>query len=764
MARLPGKGAPRGGNRLRLGRGRRAFAIGAALPLAVAGAAIACAGYVDQRAETIAARERLARTTAEDVRRFVADRLHVLRAVAAAPPVRAADHVGTSAYLADVDPRARGFPGGLSWIDRAGRLGAISAPGLPGAPAYDLGERDYVRAVLRTGRPFVAAGRATDGTETAPSVTMAVPGTDPSGQPTGVVAGTIRADALTPLLRGAPSGTAVHVLDRRGQVLADGASGPRGQAAAGDPARVERLRSRGAGVDRDVVGLDGRPGRLLAFAAVPSADWLVVVEEPMAAALRPARRQLAARLTAVFGLVALTGVGLRRRARRLVAAEDRARRVRDRQARLAAERAALHARAEAARSDPNGARERTRLLADVGAALDGAAETPVRMTALLDALVPRLADAAVVEHVGAGATDALLPPDLADPRPTFAVRALNSDREALLRELWRQGAAVGGLGGSQLTVPLRAHGRHCGSLVLMRTDGRGAAYSEDEADLARDIAARAGAALADARLHERIRHLGVGLQHALLPATLQVVDGVRVDACYRPPLRHAPVGGDWYDAFALPDGRQALVVGDVAGRGLVAAAVMGALRTAVRAVAVGSDGPRQVLQRLDSAIAGVEAARLATLVYVELEPVDGRLDYACAGHPPPLLLPPLAGPWFLEGGRSAPLGVPGVGREQASGMLPAGSTLLLYTDGLVARRNETVDVGQRRLARVAAERRSGTDAADAGTTGLVTAMLEGQPRHDDDACLLSVSRVAVPRPSGPEACPPAQRSGAPGPG
>lgn len=183
------------------------------------------------------------------------------------------------------------------------------------------------------------------------------------------------------------------------------------------------------------------------------------------------------------------------------------------------------------------------------------------------------------------------------------------------------------------------------------------------------------------------------LQRSLLPDRLPVVPGVVFASRYLPGGSGLQVGGDWYDVVVLPRGRIALTVGDVVGRGIGAAAAMGQLRTAIRAYALEGPTPAAMLERMSRLVAQVEAAQMATLVYAVLDPESETLAYACAGHPPPLLLGPDGSATFLEGGRSLPLGVATGPRVEAVTTIEAGSTLILYTDGLVERRGHAVDDG-----------------------------------------------------------------------
>ena len=291
-------------------------------------------------------------------------------------------------------------------------------------------------------------------------------------------------------------------------------------------------------------------------------------------------------------------------------------------------------------------------------------------------------------------------------------------------------------GGDSVVLPLLARGRAIGALTLVPgRDGRRGAVVEPE--IAREIAARAAIQLDNALIYERERDASHALQLGLLGGGIAPFDGLAVSATYRAGTELLEIGGDWHDAFHLPDGGVALVVGDVVGHGLDAAVTMARLRGAVAALAQ-SGGPGPLLERLDEFIENVPAAMAATLAYVELGP-EGAVRYACAGHPPPLVVSADGETRFLWGGRSAPLGsVFGRARNEAEDRLDEGETLFLYTDGLIERRSESLEVGFGRLAKTAALL---THAGDGLADELSDALLEGH-RQDDDVCVLAVHRVA----------------------
>ena len=235
-------------------------------------------------------------------------------------------------------------------------------------------------------------------------------------------------------------------------------------------------------------------------------------------------------------------------------------------------------------------------------------------------------------------------------------------------------------------------------------------------------------------VYQREHKIAETLQRSLLPERLPQIDGVEMAARYLPGARGAAVGGDWYDVLERPDGRVALVVGDVVGHGLRAAATMGQLRNAFRAYGLVESSPAEVVARINRLVmSGVEDA-MATVVYLVLDRETGEVSFSAAGHPPPLVLAP-DGPHFLEGGRSVPIGAadPAVFRE-ASAVLPPGSTLLLYTDGLVERRDVGLEERLGQLAEVAGAAGEDLDALCDRVIELVLG--EGEP--GDDVALLAV--------------------------
>ncbi len=241
------------------------------------------------------------------------------------------------------------------------------------------------------------------------------------------------------------------------------------------------------------------------------------------------------------------------------------------------------------------------------------------------------------------------------------------------------------------------------------------------------------------RARRREQEIAQLLQRSLLAGNPPFSEDVCVEVFYRPAQAGHEVGGDWHDAFWLDDEQTtaALVVGDVVGRGIEAAAVMGQLRSALRALASTGLAPGPLLDALDGFVARHRVGRMATVAYAQADVVSGELLYACAGHPPPILLTPQAPARALWEGRSVPLDSVALRgpRRQGAARLARGGTLLLYTDGLVERREQSLDVGLEHLL-AEASRHAGDDIAGM-LTSVVRAMNDD---HGDDLCLLAAHR------------------------
>ncbi|SDE22832.1 SpoIIE family protein phosphatase [Nocardioides lianchengensis] len=302
-----------------------------------------------------------------------------------------------------------------------------------------------------------------------------------------------------------------------------------------------------------------------------------------------------------------------------------------------------------------------------------------------------------------------------------------------------------------VVVPLRGRARTVGLLSVFR-DRRLGTYTSDDLDLLTEVAVRAGSALDNARAFSQQQDLALGLQRSMLTAPPQP-EHLQVAVRYEPAAESAQVGGDWYDAFQQPDGSTSLVIGDVVGHDTAAAAAMGQVRSLLRGIAVTTgEGPAGVLRRVDGAIQTLQVETTATAVVARLEQTDAERDtgtmrfrWSNAGHPPPLVaMPPTGRPddpvevWPLWAATSQLLlGLhPDTERDESVVALPRGATVLLYTDGLVEHRGQSLDEGlaamQALLARLVADDVPLEELCDRLLRGLLPEL------PDDDVALVAV--------------------------
>jgi phosphoserine phosphatase RsbU/P len=279
---------------------------------------------------------------------------------------------------------------------------------------------------------------------------------------------------------------------------------------------------------------------------------------------------------------------------------------------------------------------------------------------------------------------------------------------------------------SLMGAPLRADGAVIGVLHV-GTLGSRVFTSEDAGllQLAADRAAMAVQALT-ARLD---RAAAAALQRSLVPSALPAVPGMDMAARYVPGSGN--VGGDWYDVFILPSGSICAVIGDVTGTGLNAAVIMGRMRSALRAYALETDDPADVLERLNRKMHHFEPDAMATVLCAMISPTLDRARMSCAGHLPPLLAHPGQPARPVEVAADLPIGLPSPGPRRVTAVaLPPGAALCLYTDGLVERRDRPIDEG---IARLCAATRP-ANAED--MCALVMASMAGYIPHSDDVALL----------------------------
>jgi GAF domain-containing protein/anti-sigma regulatory factor (Ser/Thr protein kinase) len=245
-------------------------------------------------------------------------------------------------------------------------------------------------------------------------------------------------------------------------------------------------------------------------------------------------------------------------------------------------------------------------------------------------------------------------------------------------------------GGPTYSVPLRAQGQTLGVMTLLRRRGDPPFDPEDE-EFARQLAGRTASALLVTRRHEQERQIAEVLQRSML-STLPVLPELDLHGYYRPAGGTTHIGGDWYDAVDLGAGRTALVIGDVMGRGMRAAAVMGQLRTAARTLARLDLPPQQVLGLLDELVDELDDGQIVTCFYGVHDPASGTLTWCSAGHPPPVVRR-ATGTGRLPGEPGAPLGVGVPAHAEHRDPLLPGDVLCLFTDGLIEDRSRDLDVG-----------------------------------------------------------------------
>ncbi|MEV8632573.1 SpoIIE family protein phosphatase [Streptosporangium sp. NPDC051023] len=245
---------------------------------------------------------------------------------------------------------------------------------------------------------------------------------------------------------------------------------------------------------------------------------------------------------------------------------------------------------------------------------------------------------------------------------------------------------------SFLVVPLKARGRVLGFVIFTRRPDS-EPFDEQDVNLAEELAARTAVCLDNARLYNRERRTALTLQSSLLPADLYQPLGLTIASRYLPASDLVGVGGDWYDVIPLPGCRVALVVGDVMGHGIRAAATMGQLRTAARTLASLDLCPAEVLFRLNRMSQDLDTTQIATCVYATYDPVTRACVISCAGHVPPILVRPGGETELLELPPGLPLGIGNEPFERCELVLPHDSVLAFYTDGLVESRERDIDEG-----------------------------------------------------------------------
>lgn len=360
------------------------------------------------------------------------------------------------------------------------------------------------------------------------------------------------------------------------------------------------------------------------------------------------------------------------------------------------------------------ARTRLELLARATAAVDRELDAERELHALAEVLVPAFADECTVHLI-----DPLVPGGPVTGRRLVqrGRHGVSGERSAVsfrfagdhpFARLCRTGKPVlvgQSQGQATLLAPIRSGGDVVAALALVAWGDR-PRYTEADLVFVSELAGRVSTAVEHAQQFQAARRAALTLQQAMLSDPPQRSD-VDIEARYQPALHDMEVGGDWYDAFTLPGGDLGLVVGDVVGHDLDAAAVMGQLRSMFRGIAMAeSVTPSAAVSRLDELAVALRITEFTTVLYGRLRTgsCGAVFTWCSAGHVPPILFPADGGHLLLEGGSGLVLGVDaGTRRSDASAHLPGGSTLLLFTDGLVEQRRSHLDDGMARLCALAEE-------------------------------------------------------------
>ncbi|MFF6946848.1 SpoIIE family protein phosphatase, partial [Streptomyces lavendulae] len=418
------------------------------------------------------------------------------------------------------------------------------------------------------------------------------------------------------------------------------------------------------------------------------------------------------------------------------------------------------------------ARERLALLNEAGARIGTTLDVVRTAQELADVAVPRLADTATVDVLdwvlgGAGnpgaSAGSLIRAGRQSARTGVAEHVIGIGSPVPYRPsspagrclagegafLAPSGAAATGErepGGTVLTLPVRARGVVLGVATFVRR-ASAVPFEEDDLVLAQEVVSRAAVCLDNARRYSRERATALALQRGLLLRHLPESATLEVSSLYLPADVHHGVGGDWVDVIPLSGARTALVVGDVAGHGIQAAATMGRLRSGVHALAALDVPPDELLAHLDDLVARLAEETsagsdgpAATCLYLVYDPAGRRCTMARAGHPPPGILSPSGAFALADLPAGPPLGVGGLPFESASFDLPDGTVIALYTDGLLEAYDRDPDTGVARLAEALTHPPDSLD----GLCGRVVDALHTGPQHDDIAVLLARAHGLAP--------------------
>lgn len=440
---------------------------------------------------------------------------------------------------------------------------------------------------------------------------------------------------------------------------------------------------------------------------------------------------------------------------------------------LAASQQAANAVARARlRESERRARDRLAFLAQASEVLASSLDLDTTLRRLARVAVPALADwcavhlddgdvirTAAVAHVDPG--KARLAEELAESFPARhdesggVAQVIRTGEAQLITHVTDEMLAAGARGEehlrvlremdfcSAIIVPLVAGGGTRGAVTLVTSESE-VRFGSEDLRFAGELARHAGFAVENAERFSQQRNAAITLQRALLPARIPSIPGTEFAVRYLPAGLDAEAGGDWYDVIDLGDGTAVISIGDVAGTGIAAASVMGRLRTAIRAYALEGHPPDGVIGRLHGLMGDFEDDQMATIFYLRIDPTTGFAEYTRAGHPPALVREPDGTVRELAGAGAPPVGIlRELDLKTATTTVVPGSLLLLYTDGLIERRSERLDLGLEQLKATLAE-------APAETVPCIDFLVRRMaPQADVDDVALLVARVKGAQADGP---------------
>lgn len=690
----------------------------AGLILATIGGFLSWRGYQD-RAQR--ARERVVETAVEAARaagQFFEDRISLLESIAEMPSLRGGDPSVISPILDAVSRGALGLGGGIGWVDASGFLQVES--GVPPQPLpVDVSDRDYVRMVLDGAAPYIS--HALTGHRTGLQlVVIAVP-TFSGEEVSGMLVASVPVDDLLgriPAL--APPRTQLRVVDRAEAIILENGRG----VPLGEPANPGLLDPDGA-ASLIGLGLEGDLDQIIGIGRVERPGWVMVAEQARVLAVAGARNRLFAEIGVVVALMLLTSGAAFVAAQRLNASHGLLmRRTRDLGILdLLGERMA-------AASEPR----------DVAlTALDVFAEV-FESGAVMIGLIDEGGDSmrVLVADSHSGVTEMSLLYD----NPSVLADAHAAGRTLLVDSREYRGRYLSGPETPHLTadasagvMAARFSGRLANGAIAVVIPRDFPPPTED-LELLEAMALLLPGSLGRAVATERERMASRVFQQALLPRdNIGIEVPIQRAVRYLPAVGDVEVGGDWYDLWMIDDDTVGVVVGDVVGRGVEAAAAMGQLRSALRATVAAANSTGEALTHLDDLTGQITGAPSATVLLGSLDMGSGVVTMASAGHLPPLVASG-DGVSVMYEVRGIPIGFVSQRAKRASVAirLRPEETLVLYSDGLVERREETIDQGIARLAEALAVN------SHMPLEALADALIEScmEPDNTDDVALVCV--------------------------